>query len=423
MAHVTLRCLACSCACICALLWALSAIVALILLLSTGFVVPPLVGTLGVLTKLTGLEVASLAFTFWSLKSPGYSPSVEKGHARPNIVIYLCDDMGYADPSVFGLHVWGRSNNTTPRMDALAQQGLMLTQFLTEPICTPARAALLTGRYAHRSGMSGDTLPQRVLYTPGAAAGLPRREMTLATALKAAGYRTAMSGKWHLGVSARPTPTPWLTLRKHTNAFMPVEHGFDDSLVFPFSNMPRCTPYQGQGDGLAESGAFCYLVGNNTIVQQPSNMFRISEALVSHATRFISRAVDDGAPFLVYFSDLHPHTPLFTSPAFGPGPPGPFQSSNGQYGQVLRELDANIGALMDVLDQKSVAEKTLFILYVPHRGSGRPTAPAHPMVPCAAHPTTGPTPRRATRWQVAVAGSKGPRARCATPGSDEDRMR
>ncbi|KAJ1636351.1 alkaline-phosphatase-like protein, partial [Pavlovales sp. CCMP2436] len=85
------------------------------------------------------------------------------------------------------------------------------------PICTPARAALLKGRMPQRYGLAADVLPQRVFFTPGAPAELPRSELTLATELKAAGYATGMAGKWHLSADNR-------------FAFMPAMHGFDESL-------------------------------------------------------------------------------------------------------------------------------------------------------------------------------------------------
>lgn len=213
-----------------------------------------------VLTRLTGLTVADSEFTHWVLRPPLAEPTVtrpvrllpqtgqpgasgERGVApRPNVLIFLADDLGYSDVKAFGLHTVGHSNNTTPNIDRLAADGLMLTQFLTETICTPARAALLTGRYPARYGMSQDVLPQRVIFTPGAPTGLPKRELTLASALKASGYRTGLTGKWHLGISAAPGQGSW----NGTNAFMPSHHGFDDSLVFPFSNFQKCDPYSGR---------------------------------------------------------------------------------------------------------------------------------------------------------------------------------
>jgi hypothetical protein len=213
-----------------------------------------------VLTHLTGLTVADGAFADYVLRPPaararmgeparllaqtGAPPGAvgARGTApRPNVLIFLADDLGYSDPFAFAQLVQAHSNNTTPNLDRLAREGLSLTQFLTELICTPARAALLTGRYPARYGMSQDVLPQRVIFTPGAPTGLPRRELTIASALKAAGYRTGLTGKWHLGISAAPTDGS-----NGTNAFLPAAHGFDDSLVFPFSNFQKCDPYEGR---------------------------------------------------------------------------------------------------------------------------------------------------------------------------------
>ena len=212
------------------------------------------------LTHMTGLTVGDAELSAFLLQPPRALPTAmapaqllpqtgqpgatgARGTApRPNVLIFLADDLGYSDVRAFGQHVVGHSNNSTPNLDRLAADGLMLTQFLTETICTPARAALLTGRYPARYGMSQDVLPQRVIFTPGAPTGLPKRELTIASALKAAGYRTALTGKWHLGISAAPDDGG----SNGTNIFLPVHHGFDDSLVFPFSNFQKCDPYVGR---------------------------------------------------------------------------------------------------------------------------------------------------------------------------------
>src|SRR5438034_1289557 len=112
--------------------------------------------------------------------------------SKPNIVVLLADDLGYGD-----LGCYGHPTIRTPNLDRLAAEGMRFTSFyVAAPVCTPSRAALLTGRLAVRSGMASDT--RRVLF-PDSAGGLPDSEVTLAAALKAKGYATGCVGKWHLG--------------------------------------------------------------------------------------------------------------------------------------------------------------------------------------------------------------------------------
>jgi len=134
-----------------------------------------------------------LGFGLWSLTFAA--------EPRPNIVFLLADDLGWADVGFNGGEI------RTPNLDALAARGTLLRQFYVQPLCTPTRASLMTGRYPMRHGLQSGVIK------PGAEFGLPLAERTLASALREAGYTTALCGKWHLG--------------HHDRAYLPTARGFD----------------------------------------------------------------------------------------------------------------------------------------------------------------------------------------------------
>lgn len=153
----------------------------------------------------------------------------------PNVVIVYADDLGYGD-----LGCYGHPTIRTPNLDRMAREGMRFTQFYSAAeVCTPSRAALLTGRYPVRSGMAHDRF--RVLRS-NSAGGLPKGEETLAELLRGRGYRTAMVGKWHLG---------------HRPEHLPPAHGFDEYLGLPFSNdmMPSADAPKGREKFFVEDNA------------------------------------------------------------------------------------------------------------------------------------------------------------------------
>jgi arylsulfatase A-like enzyme len=126
---------------------------------------------------------------------PAALASGRAAEAPPNIVLLLADDLGYGD-----LGCYGNRKIRTPHLDSLAREGARLTEFYTSPTCTPSRAALLTGRYPLRSGLTRVLIPRENF-------GIRETELTLAEALKERGYRTGCIGKWHLGDRLRHRPT------------------------------------------------------------------------------------------------------------------------------------------------------------------------------------------------------------------------
>src|ERR1051325_3798760 len=178
---------------------------------------------------------------------------------QPNVVILLADDLGYGD-----LGCYGHPTIRTPNLDRMAREGMRFTDFYSAaPVCTPSRAALLTGRLAVRSGMAHDT--RRVLF-PNSAGGLPPEEITIADALKERGYATACIGKWHLG---------------HRPSFVPMRHGFDYYFGLPYSNDMDLVPGSPKGaSGRTDPRIEWWnqpLMRNDEVVERPAEQHTLTK--------------------------------------------------------------------------------------------------------------------------------------------------
>ncbi|MPZ21626.1 MAG: sulfatase-like hydrolase/transferase, partial [Luteitalea sp.] len=207
----------------------------------------------------------------------------------PNVVILFADDLGYGD-----LSSYGHPTIHTPRLDRMAVEGLRFTDFYVgASVCTPSRAALLTGRLPVRSGMTSDK--RRVLF-PDSKGGIPAGEVTLAEALKAQGYATAAIGKWHLG---------------HLPPFLPTNNGFDEYFGIPYSNdMDRDTSTGRevfQNPNIEDFNV--PLMRGTRIIERPADQTTITRRYTEEAIRFIKANQD--TPFLLYLPYSLPHVPLF----------------------------------------------------------------------------------------------------------------
>lgn len=256
--------------------------------------------------------------------------------ARPNIVIIFADDLGWGD-----LGCYGHPNIRTPHLDRMAAEGMRFTEFYSAAeVCTPSRAALLTGRYPIRSGMCHDQF--RVLRSRSLGQ-LPDSEITLAEALKSRGYATGCIGKWHLGV-------PQFNPGGH-----PRRHGFDFYFGLPHSNDMDPTPIAPKGAGkLAEQRAEWWnapLYRDDQIIERPAEQTTLTRRYTDEAVKFIQR--NKAKPFFLYFPHTFPHTPLFASKDFAG------KSPRGIYGDVVEELDASVGKVLDTLRAEKLAENTL----------------------------------------------------------------
>ncbi len=236
---------------------------------------------------------------------------------KPNIVLILADDLGYGDLGAFGARAI-----RTPNIDRLAAEGARLTSFYASAnVCTPSRAGLLTGRYPIRTGLARDVIRQTDTN------GLPLSEITIAEALKP-DYATAIVGKWHLGHVAPFWP--------------PTQHGFDLFHGLPYSHdMAPLTMSAATSAGVE-------------IIDDTPDMDRLTEQFFARGFRFIDDNKD--RPFFLLLTLTAPHVPL------DPHPDHAGHSAAAEYGDVVEEIDANVGRLMQKLKTLGIDNDTLVIL-------------------------------------------------------------
>ena len=236
------------------------------------------------------------------------APSTAK---PPNIVLILADDLGYGDLSCYG------SDIATPNIDAMADSGVKFNHFYSaSPVCSPSRAALLTGRYPTRVGVPGVLGPQ----TPG---GLSLDETTIPQVLKARNYSTLCIGKWHLGTQP---------------GYMPTSRGFDKFFGLPYSNDMLPLP----------------LIDDVTTVEAQAKLNSLTARYTARAVESIN-GFGSKKPFFLYMAHTFPHIPLAVSDRFKG------KSGKGLYGDCIQELDWSVGQINDALKANGIADNTLVI--------------------------------------------------------------
>lgn len=244
--------------------------------------------------------------------------------SKPNIIVILADDLGYGD-----LGSYGHPTIQTPHLDRMALEGMRFTQFYVGAnVCTPSRAALLTGRLPVRYGMAGSDA--RGVFFPNSAHGLPDSEQTIASALKKKNYKTAVVGKWHLG---------------HRTPFLPANRGFDYYFGIPYSN--DMIPRSGNNWPLLP------LYRDTTVIEQGVDQSTLTRRYTDEVIRFIKDHRKE--PFFIYYPNNFPHTPLYASADFSG------TSRRGLYGDVVAELDWSVGQILSTLKQLNLDKNTLVI--------------------------------------------------------------
>ena len=262
---------------------------------------------------------------------------------KPNIVLIFMDNFGYGELGVYGGGI--TRGAPTPRIDTLAAEGIRLTNFNVEAQCTPSRSALMTGRYAIRSG-NGSVPITTGMY------GLTQWETTMAEMLSDAGYATGMFGKWHLG---------------HTEGRFPTDQGFDEWYGIPNSTDESLWPDQPQFNAVVKEKLSPYAVPEyiydgkkgstpkKVKIYDSKARLEIDGECTDRAKDFIKRQAKKDKPFFAFLPYTQTHMPVVPSKKFAG------KSGNGDWGDVLMQIDAYTAELLDTIDELAIADNTIFI--------------------------------------------------------------
>ncbi|HIA62335.1 MAG TPA: arylsulfatase [Planctomycetaceae bacterium] len=259
---------------------------------------------------------------------------------QPNIIVIFCDNLGYGDIEPFGSTL-----HRTPHLNRMAKEGRKFTHFcVSAGVCTPSRASLMTGCYAQRVGMHNNPRDGQVL-RPVSPYGLHPNEITIAEVLQAAGYKTGIIGKWHLGDQPE---------------FLPTRQGFDLFFGVPYSDdMTAAVGQRVAQRGNKQLQGHLWpplpLMKNETVIEAPVERTLLTQRYTKQATQFIENTPDH--PFFLSMPQALPGSTstAFSSPAFKG------KSKNGSWGDSIEELDWSTGQILDKLTALGLEKETLVI--------------------------------------------------------------
>ena len=268
---------------------------------------------------LLGAALSGAALPEMAVTETQYAATMRKNTAghRPHIVVMICDDIGSGDLGCYG------SKLQTPNLDRMAAEGMRFTHYDTvHPICSAARAAVMTGRYANRNGNQG-------VYLPTSQDGLSLDEVTIANVLHDAKYTSMCVGKWHLG---------------HLPEYLPTSRGFDAYFGVPYSVDMRPLP----------------LIEDKHIVEAETDRAMLTPRYTDAAVKFIEKSAHADEPFFLYVAYSYPHIPIAASRQFKG------KSAHGIYGDAVEEIDWSVGEILNALKQRGLDENTLVMFTGDH---------------------------------------------------------
>ncbi len=262
-------------------------------------------------------------------------------NSTPNVLFIYVDDLGYGD-----LGCYGSETNHTPRLDRMAAEGIRFTDFYSaSPVCSPSRAALMTGCYPRRVGLNSGYAGRGVLF-PADPIGLHPKENTIGDVLKQAGYATALIGKWHLG---------------DQGPFLPTKHGFDTYFGLPYSNDMLPTH---MNNAKHQFPPLPLMRGEEVCEVDPDQM-NLTDRYLVESLRFIRQQAAADRPFFLCLSHYYVHLPLYVPQRFM----GLDQSR--AYAGAVEHVDATSGVLLDTLAELGIDDNTLVVFTSDNGSNGR----------------------------------------------------
>jgi arylsulfatase A-like enzyme len=257
----------------------------------------------------------------------------------PNFVLITCDDLGYAD-----IHPYGTGIDYTPNLSRMAKEGVRFTSFYATAVCTPSRAALMTGCYPKRVGLAMGSWHGVLM--PGDWHGLNPSEITVARLLKGRGYSTKCIGKWHLGDQPE---------------FLPTRHGFDSYLGIPYSN--DMNPNQRMSPLMQHPHPPLPLLRDDKVEREITDQSDLTRIYTDEAVRFVE--ANKARPFFLYLPHSMVHNPLAASAEFRG------KTGKGLYADSVAEIDWSVGRVLEALEPAGIAADTVVVFLSDNGGTPR----------------------------------------------------